>query len=165
MSLGFIRHKGERNKNHIYSPTAHTQIAYLSRRLPFIPLYLLHASDSPALTFPILQILKLQYKPVSHCTSRRDGGLSFSAPRPIKLRYNCLINDRWPKPQTEDRWATCSLWKPFKGTRQKKQIGDRYNTHLGSYIFSNKLTKKPIGIIQNPIFNKKPTHWKTKEEK
>lgn len=103
MVLRFLSPKGEQNKNYIYSLTTHTQIAYLSHHLPLIPLDLLHVSDRPALTFPILQIFKLLYKPVSQCTNGGDGVLSASALQPIKQRYNGLINDRRPKPQTEDK--------------------------------------------------------------
>lgn len=45
---GFVYPKGDQIKNHIYSLTTHTQIAYLSHHLPFIPLYLFHVSGNPA---------------------------------------------------------------------------------------------------------------------
>lgn len=116
--------KGEQNKNCICSLTTHTQIAYLSHHPPFISFYFFLVSDSQALTFPILQILRLPHTPVSQCTNRRnrgDGTLSLSL-QPIKQIFNCLINDRWPEPQTEDKSATWTLWKLYEGEKSTNKI-------------------------------------------
>lgn len=149
-SLSYLVFLSPTGEPHLFS---HTQIAYLSHHLPFIPLHLLHASNKPALTFPIFQILKLLYKPVSQCTNRRNASLSFSVLQSIKQSYKCLIKDRWPKLQTEDKWTTCPSWKPFRGSRHagKKHKWSIQNTPHGSHILSSMLTNKSVGVIQNAI--------------